>query len=409
MRLLLFATTTGYQTREFAQAASRLGVEVALATDRCKTLDDPWGDGAIAVRFQSAHQSLAALEQAGRFDGVVALGDRTTFLAALYAERAGLPFHPPAAVEAAGSKFLSKERFRAAGLPQPAFQRFPADSNPAEAAAAAGYPCVLKPVALNGSRGVIRADDPAGFVSSFLRIAALLEDPEIRRMKKPANRFIQVESFIPGREFALEGLMTAGRLRTLAVFEKPDPLDGPYFEETIYVTPPREDTSAVVHAVERGVAALGLRHGPVHAEVRVNAEGAYLLEIAARPIGGLCARVLRFGGGMPLEELILRHAMGENTEGLDREPPAAGVMMIPVPKAGVFRGVEGVDEARRVAGIEDVIISAREGQLLRMFPESSSYPGFLFSRADSAEAAERALREAYLRLRFDIALELMRK
>lgn len=409
MRLLLVAATTGYQTREFAQTAARLGVELVLATDRCEHLDDPWGDGAIPVRFEAPHDALPALEAAGPFTGVVALGDRTTFLAALYAGQAGLPFHSTAAVEAARSKFLSKERFRAAGLRQPAFQRFPAGMAPEEAARSVPFPCVLKPVALSGSRGVIRADDAAGFVSSFRRIAGLLEDPDIRRRKDEQDQFIQVESFIPGREFAIEGLMTHGRLKVLAIFDKPDPLDGPYFEETIYVTPSRHRTQEIVAAVERGVTALGLSHGPVHAEARLNSEGAYLLEIAARPIGGLCARALRFNGRISLEELVLRHALGEDVSAMEREPAASGVMMIPVPRAGVYRGVEGVEEARRLPGIEDVVISARQGQLLKMFPEASSYTGFLFSRADTSEAAEAVLRQAHALLRFDIAVELMRK
>ncbi|MDX1983864.1 MAG: ATP-grasp domain-containing protein [Bryobacteraceae bacterium] len=409
MRLLLVAATTGYQTREFAQAAARLGVELVLATDRCEHLDDPWGDGAIAVRFEAPHDALPSLEAAGPFTGVVALGDRTTFLAALFAGQAGLPFHSTPAVEAARSKFLSKERFRAAGLRQPAFQRFPAGMAPDEAARSVPFPCVLKPMALSGSRGVIRADDAAGFVSSFRRIAGLLEDPDIRRRKDEQDQFIQVESFIPGREFAIEGLMTNGRLKVLAIFDKPDPLDGPYFEETIYVTPSRHRTEEIVAAVARGVTALGLSHGPVHAEVRVNSDGAYLLEIAARPIGGLCARALRFNGGISLEELVLRHALGEDVSAMEREPAASGVMMIPVPKAGVYRGVAGVEEARRLPGIEDVVISAKQGQLLKMFPEASSYTGFLFSRAATPEAAEAALREAHALLRFDIAVELMRK
>jgi len=413
--LLLVATTTGYQTRVFAGTARRLGVPLTLATDRCHVLDDPWGDDAVAVRFEDPAGSLETLMGAhrgrGPFTGIAALGDRATFLAALFAERCGLLFHAPAAVEAARNKFLSKERFHAAGLPQPEYRRIPLSSDAVEVARQIAYPAVLKPLGLSASRGVIRADSPAEFLAAFRRIEKLLSDPDILRMRDDRDQYVQVESFIPGKEFAVEALVTKGRCRVLAVFDKPDPLDGPYFEETIYLTPsshPAQVQRMLIAVLEGGIAALGLDHGPVHGEFRLNEQGAWVLEIAARPIGGLCAKVLRFQGGAPLEELILRHALGEDTSGWELMDAASGVMMIPVPKAGVFRGVSGVEEARAVTGIEDVLITAKDGQYMQPLPESNSYPGFLFARAESASEVERALREAHGRLRFDIAGELLK-
>jgi biotin carboxylase len=267
------------------------------------------------------------------------------------------------------------------------------------------FPCVLKPLGLSASRGVIRADNPAGFRAAFERIRALLASPDVRRLRDEAAGWIQVESFIPGREFALEGIVTCGRMRVLAVFDKPDPLDGPYFEETIYVTPSRLDEPsyrALVAAAARAAAAVGLWHGPVHAEMRLNPEGVWMLDMAARPIGGLCARALRFHGGFSLEELILRHALGEDVSRLEREDQAAGVMMIPIPRAGVLEGVGNLDAALAVPGIESVEITAKCGEKLVPLPEGSSYLGFLFARAGTPEAVEAALRAAHGRLRFRI-------
>jgi hypothetical protein len=402
-RLLLLAATTGYQTRVFADAAIRLGYRLTLATDRCHVLDDPWGDAAIPVRFEEPEASATTLAEAGPFDGIMAVADRPAYIAALTAERLGIAYNPPHAVAACRDKHLARERFQAAGLPVPAHFRAPVDTDPVGAACRATYPCVLKPLGLSASRGVIRANNPAEFIAAFRRIAALLNFPDIRRMHEEQNRFIQVESFIPGMEYAIESVLTKGDLQVFAIFDKPDPLDGPFFEETIYVTPSRASMAVrqeLIAATERGIHALGLRHGPVHAELRHNEQGAWILEIAARPIGGLCAKALRFDGGIPLEELLLRHAVGEDVSGLRIQDPASGVMMIPIPKEGIYQGVAGVEEASAIA---EVIITAKEGQKLVPLPEGSSYLGFIFSRKDTPAEVEDALRQAHAKLRFDIA------
>jgi biotin carboxylase len=268
--------------------------------------------------------------------------------------------------------------------------------------AARSFPCVLKPLGLSGSRGVIRANDFAEFDTAFARIRKLLNDPEIRRFHDPQDRLILIEEFIPGREFALEGVMTRGALQRLAIFDKPDPLNGPFFEETLYVTPSREDAAtqtAMSDATECAIAALGLYHGPIHAEMRVNERGVWMLEIAARPIGGLCAGALRFedkAGGTPfsLEELLLKHAAGRDVTRIRREAQASGVLMMPVQKAGVYTGVVGVESALARPGIESCVITAKEGQVLLPLPEGSGYPGFLFARGLRTEDVERSLREA---------------
>jgi biotin carboxylase len=402
--LLLIGATTGYQTRVFAEAAERLGYELILATDRCHVLDDPWGDRAIALRFEDPTGAAETLAAEVSIDGIVAVGDRPAYIAALAAQRLGIPYNSPDSVNASRNKFLARERFRAAGLLVPEFHRFPFSEGPERAAQQACYPCVLKPLGLSASRGVIRADNPAEFVTAFRRIENLLADPDIARLHEDQDRFLQVESFIEGREFALEGLLTCGQLRVLAIFDKPDPLNGPFFEETIYITPSREDSStqrAIIQTTAAAIRALGLSHGPIHAEMRVNSAGVWMLEVAARPIGGLCARVLP-----GLEELILRHAAGVDPGSIALPAPANGVMMIPIPREGIYVDTEGLDQARAQPGIEDVIITAKQGQKLIPLPEGASYLGFIFARGESPDAVDRALRSAHQCLRFEIVTAL---
>jgi biotin carboxylase len=215
-----------------------------------------------------------------------------------------------------------------------------------------------------------------------------------------------VEDFIEGREFALEGILTQGKLRAIAIFDKPDPLNGPYFEETLYITPSRESAAtqtAIVETTERAIAALGLTHGPVHAEMRVNDQGVWMLEVAARPIGGLCAQVLKFADGQTLEELVIRHAAGDPVGSTRLATPARGVMMIPIPREGVYVDVTGLEAARSLPGVEDIVITAKAGQKLIPLPEGSSYLGFIFAAGESASEAERALRSSHAQLRFEIA------
>jgi biotin carboxylase len=403
-RILLIGATTSYQTRTFADAAERLGFDLVLATDRCHVLDDPWGDRAIPLRFEDPAGAADAIARATHVDGIVAVGDRPAHIASLAAERLGVRFNRPDAVLAARSKFLARQRFRAAGLLVPEFRRIPLADGPELAAAQAYYACVLKPLGLSASRGVIRCNNPAEFIAAFHRIHTLLRDPDIVRLREEQDRFIQVEDFIEGREYAVEGILTRGRLRILAIFDKPDPLDGPYFEETIYVTPSRaaSETQREVHrTTELAIQALGLTEGPIHAEMRVNSRGVWMLEVAARPIGGLCARVLP-----GLEELILRHAAGEDVSDARMPEDAAGVMMIPIPREGIYTSVTGVDQAGAKPGVEDVIITAKEGQKLVPLPEGASYLGFIFARAESPEKVESALRSAHEVLEFEIATVL---
>jgi biotin carboxylase len=415
-RILLLAATTGYQTRAFGDAAERIGVELVFATDRCHVLEDPWQDGAVPIWFHDERASVAAILDAVRVrpvEGIIALGDRPTVIAARVAEALALPGHPADGAAAARDKQRTRERLRDAGLPVPWFLGSRIDVNPRDLADLLSFPCVIKPVALSGSRGVIRADDPAGFLVAFERLRVLLQLPEIRAERNEAHDRILVEGFIPGRELALEGLLHHGALSVLALFDKPDPLDGPFFEETIYVTPSSVPTgveTVIVGAVARAAGAIGLQHGPIHAECRLNDGGVFVLEVAARPIGGLCSQALQFeddkGVLFSLEELLLRHALGEPPGAWSREPRASGVMMIPIPRRGVYRRVSGVDDALRVEGVDQVIVTAKADQLLVPLPEGASYLGFIFARSPTRDAVERSLRMAHGCLAFTLDSEV---
>ena len=409
-RLLLLLPTATYRTAAFVEAARRLGVVLTVASERPSTFQDANPGGLVTLDLSEPDRAAAQARAFARehpLQGVVGVDDDTAVVAAAIATALGLRGNDVAAARAARDKHEQRTSLATAGVPVPHFRLFPVDEDPRRLAAGVPYPCVLKPLRLAASRGVIRADTPEDFVAAFERVKRILEQAGC------ASRSILVEDFVPGREYALEGLLLAGELRVLALFDKPDPLDGPYFEETIYVTPsrlPAEEQRAVAACAGRAAAALGLREGPVHAELRVNGSGPWLIELAARPIGGRCSGALRFGTGgsglgtwASLEEIIVRHALGMQIPSLERESQASGVMMIPVPGAGVLREVRGVDEARGLPLVEEVVITAHPDQELVPWPEGARYPGFIFARGDTPEAVEAALRAAHRRLQFVIA------
>ncbi len=417
-RLLLFTAKLGYQTRSFEDAARKLGVQLVYVTDRCHQLEDPWGDQAIAVHFESpenaAYTAIEAL-RGKEVSGVLALGDRPAAAAAHAARGLGIPYNHTAAVEACRNKLRMREVFRGAALRVPWFRSFPVNPTPEPALADVPFPCVLKPLSLSASQGVIRANNREQFLLAAARLCRLLESPETRATREPNLDHMIVEGYIPGREVAVEGLLTDGNLRILAIFDKPDPLEGPYFEETIYVTPSRlpETTQNEIERCARDAArALGLTHGPIHAEFRINDEGVWPIEAAARPIGGLCARALRFRASntnedlFGLEELLLLHALDLPGSNTPRESSASGVMMIPVPQSGVLESVSGEEAARATPGITGLIITARLHDYIAAWPEGSSYLGFLFASGKSAEDVEQAIRTAHKKLEFRISPRL---
>ena len=411
-RILLLFTTTGYNAGDFLRAARKLSVEVVPGTDRCHVLKDPWGDAAIPLRFDDTKKSVQTIlryVQKNPVSAIIALGDKPTMTAAMACRALGLPYNPPQAAAACRDKFKARQLLLKAGLPVPAFSSYSIDSDESRLAGKVRYPCVLKPLSLSASQGVIRADSSHEFVESFRRIARLLKRPEVQVAREKDHDRILVEDYVEGEEVALEGILKGGRLKVLALFDKPDPLEGPFFEETLYVTPSRlgDDVQRRIHhCCQQAAQALGLLHGPIHAEARVNPRGVWIIEVAARSIGGLCSRTLRFGTGMSLEELILRQALGMTIPSYQRQKAATGVMMIPIPRAGFLREVTGVRKALALEGIEEVVITAKPGQKLVPLPEGASYLGFIFARAGSPLKVERLLRSAHGKLCFQITPDL---
>jgi biotin carboxylase len=410
--LLLLVPSTSYRLDDFRAAARRLGVPLLVGSDRCHCVAERFGDlpDDVALDYrdpEGAAEQIEAIAAQRRIAGIVPASDGAAVIAALAARRLGLAANPPEAARRTADKHASRVALAAAGVPVPRFHLHGLDEAPERAVRDASYPCVLKPLVLSGSRGVIRADDPAGFVLAWRRIERILRGS--RRERRPvagdAGRQLLVESFVPGPEVAVEGLLRGGELELLALFDKPDPLDGPFFEETIYVTPSRHPAplqAAVAEVTASACRALGLVEGPIHAELRLSPARPVVLEVAARSIGGLCSRTLRFGAGVTLEELLVAHAVGLPLERLRRDAAAAGVMMIPIPRAGILHAVGGSDAARAVPGIEELVITAPIGRELEPLPEGDSYLGFLFARGVRPDEVERSLREAHAQLRIDI-------
>ena len=408
--VIALVSPASYRAGAFAAAAERIGLDLVRAIDLPRPLAPEAGEGLWLdfaepdVAVERIVASARSREAEGRsVRAVLAIDDRGALIAAQASAELGLPHNDPESALAARDKFVMRQRLEAGGVPVPDYRCFPADVDPATISGEIAYPCVVKPLLLSGSRGVIRADTPEELVVAFGRTRAIVE---ASGMPADSNAIL-IEQFVPGFEVALEGLLTDGSLQTLALFDKPDPLDGPFFEETIYVTPSRlspEVQAAISARTAEAARAIGLRHGPVHAELRVDLDTGdiWLIELAGRSIGGLCSSVLEFGAGMSLEELILRHAAGLSVDSATRGGEGVGVMMIPIPRRGMFRGVEGMDEARRVPGVTGIEITAPLNQPIVPLPEGESYLGFIFARGETAKDAEAALREAHERLRFRI-------
>lgn len=403
-RVILLVNTTTYRAGPFVEAAERLGIEVVRGLNIDPELAGRW-PVRLPLQFDRPEQSaerIVAFAREHPVQAILAVDDSATVIAAMASERLGLPHNSSESALAARNKHQMRRLMAAAGVPSPRFNLYDVADDPAAITAEVAYPCVVKPLQLSGSRGVIRADNPAEFQTAFDRLRRLLA----RLDGGPDLTKILVEDFIPGVEVALEGMLVEGRLRVLALFDKPDPLDGPFFEETIYVTPSRlskEVQTQIADCAARAAAALGLQLGPVHAELRVNEAGPWIVEVAGRSIGGLCSRTLRFGPDVSLEELILRQAVGLEIDGWQRpDGEARGVMMIPIPGAGILKAIQGIEAAEAVPGIESVEITAQLNQPLTPLPEGESYLGFIFARGDHPSEVERALREAHRQLRFEL-------
>ncbi len=402
-RVLLLVPARTYRASDFLVAAGRLRLDLVVGSDGALPLSNrpvirvnP-GDPRASVDHLVAH--------GGPVDAVVAVDTPMLVLAAAVAARLGLPHNPVEALWAATDKAVQRRRWAAAGVVQPSFRVVAAGASERalrDAAAQVGFPCVVKAVSLSGSQGVLRADDQAGAVAAAGRIRRILDSAG-----RPVEEPLLVEAYVPGWELSIDGLLTDGDLQVTAIFDKPDTPEGPTFEETTLVTPSRLPSpllSETLRAAERAASALGLRYGPIHAELRLDARHRgqpstpTMLELAARSIGGLCSRALRFLDGGSLEELVLANALGRRVT-----PPRlvrpAGVLMLPVERAGVLQAVDGRTDAAAVPGITGLSITIPVGQSVRPLPEGDRYLGFLFAEGATYQEVEEALRAARRRLR----------
>jgi len=399
--VLLLVPARTYRAADFLAAAGRLGLDLIVGSDGALPLG-----GRPVVHVDPEDPKRAAdriVASTGPVAAVVAADTPMLILAAEVAARLGLPHNPVDAVAAAADKAAQRRLWAAAGIPQPAFRLMPAAAPEGalrQAAADVGCPCVIKAVSLSASQGVLRADDPAAAEQAARKIRRILA-----AAGRPEHEPVLVEQYVPGPELSVDGLLTAGDLAVIAVFDKPWTPEGPTFEETLLITPsrlPGPVLAAAVCAAGRAARALGLTHGPVHAELRIDERNGrarpVMLELAARSIGGLCSRALRFGGGASLEEMVLAHALGRPIPAdLGHRP--TGVLMLPVPRPGVLRAVEGRAEAAATPCVTGLTISIPVGQQVHPLPEGDRYLGFIFAEGDTHDRVEEALRAARQRLR----------
>jgi biotin carboxylase len=403
----MLVPTATYRAEAFVRAAQRLAIDLSLASEVPSSLshlhpvDLPAFDFAQPREVVTAARAFAA---SNRVDGVVAVDDQSVLAASLVATTLGLAHHAPDAVRAALNKYFARERMGAAGIDVPRFRLVPLDAEPGDMARAiaqdVGYPAVLKPLAMSASRGVVRVNSPAEFPAAFERLRALVRAVPSAH-DEIANRYVLAETYIPGDEVAVEGIVERGEFHLFAIFDKVDRLEGPYFPETMYVTPSRHSPAiqARIEEVTREtLAAMGLDHGPVHVELRIDGPRVVPIEAHARSIGGYCSKVLRFEGGRSLEELIILQALGLLGKVPPREADAAGVWMMQAPRAGHFVEMRGVSAATGVPHVDEVIVSARPKQTLTPLPDGFLYLGFIFARAQTPEEVEGALRNAFNRL-----------
>lgn len=406
-RVLLLMKASTYRAPDFLAAAEQLGIDVVRVVDTPQAIAPPGQqrDGVLGLDFSDVAAATRGLVEFAReqpVQAILAVDDSGSLLAARASAALGLPHNAPEAAEAARDKHRMRQLMARAGIDVPTFRRFTTADDARHVAREVSYPCVLKPLRLSGSQGVMRANDAQALKVAIERLSRLLQT--LYGASDPVPYL--VEDYLPGVEVALEGMLDRGQLHVLALFDKPDPLEGPFFEETIYVTPsrlPARTQDLIAQTTAEAAQALGLERGPVHAELRVNERGAWLLELAGRSIGGLCARTLHFGVDTSLETLILRQAMGLELGDLRREQEARGVMMIPIPAEGLLKGVQGVTQAEAVEGVSEVEITTPLNNMLKPLPEGDSYLGFIFARGATPQEVEAALRKAHRMLRFEVA------
>jgi biotin carboxylase len=388
-RAVVILPSTTYRADDFVKAAEALGIDLVVVSEQPPPFD--MGDRYVRVDCSDPHAAaelVAALGDEVALDGVVAADDGGVLIAAIVGSKLGLHANHPDAAAATRDKEVQRRRFETAEVPQPRFAVVTPGTSGVEGAVAVGFPLVVKPTTRSASQGVVRATDVDELRHRIHQVRDIVGEGET----------LLLEEFMEGAEVAVEGLMVGGELTVLTIFDKPDTSDGPTFAETILVTPSRhsdEDQTEMTRVAAAAVRALGITHGPVHVELKVDNGSVGVIEVAARSIGGLCSRSLNFGlMGTTLESLILRNAIGLDKPELRRESLASGVLMIPVPRSGILGAISGVETAREIPGVTGIDLMVQPGSIVLAPPEGDRYLGFVFARGETPEAVESALRTA---------------
>jgi len=395
--VLLLSPHCSYRLAPYLKAAEKLAIDTIVASQGEYSLVSAAASG-IHINFDhpdACGQLLKAIHDR-QIKAVIGTDDRTVELAAQVSKALKLTHNEPQSIRFTRRKDLARQCLQKSSLNVPEFQICALDKLLAGENCTPGYPVVIKPLALSGSRGVIRANNPTELIAAAQRLHAILDEVT----NEDEKQLVLVEAFIPGYEYAYEGLLNNGKLQTLTLFDKPDLMEGPYFEETYYITPSRlasEQQAAIQQAVETACRAYGLQQGPIHAEVKLHNNKVWFIEMASRTVGGQCARLFNYATGLTLEETVLAQAVGLELDQQSIEY-AAGVLMIPILQQGLLRRVEGLLEASKVPYIEDIEISIHEGYEIIPLPEGDSYLGFMFAKAPTPVEAEQALRTAYKKI-----------
>lgn len=386
--VVLLPSTT-YRAADFVRAAEALDIDLIVVSEQPPPFD--MGDRYLQIDCTDparAADSIVRLGDNAPIDGVVAADDAGVVVAALTASRLGLRANSPDAAAATRDKAKQRALMAAAEVPQPRFGLVGPEDDAEVVAWSVGYPLVVKPLDRAAGQGVIRVDHPEDLQTALERVRAIVG----------STVPLLVEELMRGFEVALEGIVRDGELTTLALFDKPDAVEGPFFPETLLITPSRLEGPAQDEC--RRVAGLaldsiGITHGPVHVEMKVDGRSVRVIEVAARSIGGLCSKSLNFGlMGTTLETLILRNAIGMDKPELHRERVASGVLMIPIPESGTFVEIDGLEAVSQIEHISAIDITATSGARVEPPPEGDRYIGFVFARAATAQLVETALREA---------------
>lgn len=397
---MLIAPSRSYRVASYINAARQLGYQILIVSDSEHSLVSSIANG-ITVDFQQQDSAYAIIVKSLRHQNilaVIATDDLVVTLSSRVARRLGLPHNDPEATRLTYRKDLARIRLQQQGCNVPDYSVCPFDEM-VEYSTKVSFPVVLKPLMLSGSRGVIRADNPQQFILAAKTIQRILT-------KQPCDEYesqhFLIEQFLKGDEIAIDGFMQDGKFILLSLFDKPEPMNGPYFEESYYITPGRQSEQLqqdIIEEVSKCCRAYGLTHGPIHAEARITEKGIFLIEMASRTIGGQCAQLIEYVLAKKLEEIIIRLLCFEPMQ-LQTNNQYAGVLMIPITQTGVLKRVEGLLQARQVKHVSNIEIHIQPGYELIPLPEGSSYLGFIFASADSFDKTWQALQQAHHLLKF---------